>query len=109
MKNELEEKSKSVDILSQENQRLNLHIQQQQSALSKSETLKSLQLSNSSAGRNNGSSVHLVKELSTKNAELKEKYKRLIDMYTHSQLREKKLKFFFFLMQNKGYPVQQIF
>jgi hypothetical protein len=48
----------------------------------------------------------LVKELSTKNAELKDKYKRLIDMYTHSQLREKKLKFFFFLMQNKGYPVQ---
>jgi hypothetical protein len=40
---------------------------------------------------------------------LSEKVRKLSELYAHSQLREKKLQCFFYLMQSKGYPVQQTY
>ena len=135
LKVELEDKVKAFDTLKTENENMiAMHNQQLDYnkqgipivPLSKSctisETVQSLQLSNSSnrtgplAGNtltvNSNGNANVVKELNSmikKNQELRLQCQALLENTEYLKLREKKLKYFIKVMEDKGYPVRKVY
>jgi hypothetical protein len=101
---EAEERFRQLDSLTLENERLKVKssLNLKETGLSKSYTIsevgKSLQLSNNGSHR-----------LLQKNAELQQLCSTLSEEIEYQKLREKKVMYLIYVLENRGYPVRQVF